>query len=59
MGVVCHDGLMQYFEFFQRVSFFSRYIYLTRTYLQTQATGKSKSQEEANFYRYMSYVHIF
>jgi len=29
---------------------FSRYIYLTQTSLQTQATGKAKSQVEADFY---------
>jgi hypothetical protein len=49
------DGLMQYdamvFEIFQTHFIFSRYIYLTQTSLRTQATGKAKSQGEADFYR--------
>jgi hypothetical protein len=33
-------------------------IYLTQTLLRIQAKGKAKSQVEADFYRYMSDVHI-
>jgi hypothetical protein len=56
-----HDGLMQYDAIFWNIStyfIFSRYIYLTQTSLRTQATDKAKSQVEADFYRYMSDVHI-
>jgi hypothetical protein len=56
-----HDGLMQYDAIFWNLSTYyilSRYIYLTQTSLWTQATGKGKSQVEADFYRQMFDVHI-
>ena len=53
-GCGVHYGLMQYDAIFWNLSMyfiFSRYIYLPQSSLRTQATGKVKSQAEADFYR--------
>ena len=47
-------NILKFFNVFH----FNTYIYLTQTSLRTQATGKAKSQIEADFYRCMSDGHI-